>query len=927
MNWKHALLASSTLLAASIGATANAQAQAQAQPRPAAAASAGNTIEELVVTAEKREQSLQDVPIAISAFTAKQRDVVGITTIQDYTNFTPGLVYSTFSDRASIRGIGRLSNIHAVDAAVAIYIDGVYTTSTVLAGGPPLQVDRVEVLRGPQGTLYGRNSIGGTINIITPRPTDHLYAEVRAIGENYGFTNFQVAASGPINDNLRVRFSGYKLDQRQGYYDNVNPGMPSEGAKRNEWEYQFQVDANLGEHVEAWVKYESLKWDDRGGPGARSGFLNGSYETGLLDPNFPIIYNPVHGYTTETGANGIVPGSLQQYNGGTTTTNPALQDPHDFNSNTPLHVSLDNVHVLATNVVYHAPTFDIKYIGGLQNYNYDLDGDGDASNVKSYQIPLAANSICGSIHTLYSIGRSPSDCAPLTVNGLDNYHYFEHPKWFSNEINITSTTDSPLQWIAGLYYYHETYSASTPSPDLYSPTTPQLQTPVLGAAPNPTGVWNLGDYKMTTESEAAFGQLDWKATDTLKFTAGLRYTKDHKFGAEYRRVVCFSDVCMPGLYTALGLNGFGPGTAANWGSLLGNLNALPGIGQALGLGNALAPLAGLGNGGFDLTTTLAPTTTAAGAKGVTDPVTCNAAGVCTQYKIDPATGNLVRHLGDTSDAWTGTLGVQWDPTPGTMGYARYSRGYKAFGFAAGSALDEPEAKPEFVNSYELGLKKNFGPTIQVNGALYYLDYRNLQAPVSIIVGPTTVDQFINIAKSRSMGLELDAIWQPIQPLRISLDYSYNNTRIQKSGTYVDVNDNVNTNAVSVVGNRLPQAPLNKVAVNANYTFDMSAGSLTVGGSYIYRDKAYANIFTQKWNEAPSWDQVDLRATWAARDNKYTVIAYVRNVFDTLGYDAAVPASQRNRDPAVATDQYLSGAQNVELTPPRTFGIELQYRFF
>ena len=109
-----------------------AQRIADAVGRPA------NEIEELVVTAEKREQSLQDVPVAISAFTSKQRDLVGISTVQDLTNFTPGFVYQSSNDRASMRGIGRLTNVHAVDGAVSIYIDGLFTTSTVLAGGPPL---------------------------------------------------------------------------------------------------------------------------------------------------------------------------------------------------------------------------------------------------------------------------------------------------------------------------------------------------------------------------------------------------------------------------------------------------------------------------------------------------------------------------------------------------------------------------------------------------------------------------------------------------------------------------------------------------------------------------------------------------------------------------------------------------------------------
>ena len=281
MKSKRYLLASSAVMAAVLVTSAHAQTKTATT---AAAVAEAPVIEELVVTAEKREQSLQDVPLAISAFSGKQRDLIGITSIQDYTNFTPGLVYSTFNDRASMRGIGRLTNIHAVDGAVAIYVDGVYTTSVVLAGNPPIETDRVEVLRGPQGTLYGRNAIGGTINIISPRPTDHPYAEVRAIAENYGFTNYQFAASGPLTEGLKVRLSGYKVDQTQGYYHNVNANMPTEGAKRNEWEYTFQASANLGENVETWIKYESLKWDNRGGPGARSSYLNAPYLWGGRSP-------------------------------------------------------------------------------------------------------------------------------------------------------------------------------------------------------------------------------------------------------------------------------------------------------------------------------------------------------------------------------------------------------------------------------------------------------------------------------------------------------------------------------------------------------------------------------------------------------------------------------------------------------------------
>ena len=194
MNCKHALMASSALLAATFAAQAHAQ--SHLAMTAAAAAASTNTIEELVVTAEKRSQSLQDVPVAVSAFTSERRDLIGITTVTDLTNFTPGLEYNAQNDRNTLRGVGRNTNVHAAEGSVAQYSDGIYTSSTVEAGKTPLFVDRLEVLRGPQGTLYGRNSIGGAINIISKRPTEDPYAEVRGQIQNYDHFILEAAASG-----------------------------------------------------------------------------------------------------------------------------------------------------------------------------------------------------------------------------------------------------------------------------------------------------------------------------------------------------------------------------------------------------------------------------------------------------------------------------------------------------------------------------------------------------------------------------------------------------------------------------------------------------------------------------------------------------------------------------------------------------------
>ncbi|MCR5877891.1 TonB-dependent receptor plug domain-containing protein [Phenylobacterium sp. J367] len=218
MRLKRQLLAASALVGASLMATS--------------AFAQSTTIEELVVTAEKREQSLQDVPVAVSAFTDERRETIGINSVQDLTNFTPGLTYSTNNDRINMRGIGRFTNNRSSEGGVAMYNDGVYTSSVTAFARSTLFIDRTEVLRGPQGTLYGRNSIGGAMNIISKRPTDDFYAEARAGLANYDAWMTEAAVSGPLFGNIRGRLAGSYSSQGEGYFKNLNPNGKDEGRHR-----------------------------------------------------------------------------------------------------------------------------------------------------------------------------------------------------------------------------------------------------------------------------------------------------------------------------------------------------------------------------------------------------------------------------------------------------------------------------------------------------------------------------------------------------------------------------------------------------------------------------------------------------------------------------------------------------------------------
>ena len=265
---KHFLLLTSAwgALALSSGAVHAAAATATATDN-----GGGTTIGELVVTAEKREQNLQTVPVAISAYTAAKRQLMGIDSIQDMTNFTPGLEYNSSTDRISLRGVGRQTNVLSADASVANYSDGIYETFAVGAGASTLFVDRVEVLRGPQGTLYGRNSIGGAINIISRHPTTTPYAEIRGTYANYNHFNLEAAVSGPITDNIQGRLSGNFEKQTQGWVHNIVPGAADEGNVIKQFYIEEQLQWKISDKLDFWEKVGMNQWaNGSGGPGAAS---------------------------------------------------------------------------------------------------------------------------------------------------------------------------------------------------------------------------------------------------------------------------------------------------------------------------------------------------------------------------------------------------------------------------------------------------------------------------------------------------------------------------------------------------------------------------------------------------------------------------------------------------------------------------------
>ena len=193
---------------------------------PLTAFSQSNIIEEIVVTAERRESTLQETPISISAFTTDDLRRAGIQTSQELADFTPGLVIQRdIIGKVVIRGIGAENFTIAGDPGVAINFDEAYIARSSAAIFDMYDMKRVEVLRGPQGTLYGRNATGGAINFISNKPTEEFEATVLVDVGDYDKARVEGAIGGTlVQDKLLGRLSGL-VHQRDGYTDNVFPNV------------------------------------------------------------------------------------------------------------------------------------------------------------------------------------------------------------------------------------------------------------------------------------------------------------------------------------------------------------------------------------------------------------------------------------------------------------------------------------------------------------------------------------------------------------------------------------------------------------------------------------------------------------------------------------------------------------------------------
>ncbi len=286
-----------------------------------------DVLEEIVVTAERRAVSMQDTAISITAFTGEQLARAGIETSEQLTGFTPGLnIQRDVIGKVVMRGIGTENFTVAGDPGVAVSIDGAYLSRSNVAIFDLYDLDRVEVLRGPQGTLYGRNATGGAINFITEKPTQELAGYISAEYGNYDKIRVEGAISGPLGEHVRARLSGL-THHRDGFTDNVFPGIGAgldELDDKDLWALRGQLEFRPSETLSILVSVDNYEDDSIASPykyiadpliyfgGApfpnplQSDLFTVSQGYELDTPGFPDWRAPSPGQASQTGASGTI---------------------------------------------------------------------------------------------------------------------------------------------------------------------------------------------------------------------------------------------------------------------------------------------------------------------------------------------------------------------------------------------------------------------------------------------------------------------------------------------------------------------------------------------------------------------------------------------------------------------------------------------
>lgn len=845
-------------------------------------------LEEVVVTAQRRSENVQNVPIAVSAFTAEALQSKGLTDIHALSNLTPGVnldAGSPFSgDRsvlsASIRGIGQDDFAFNLNPGVGVYLDGVFLARTIGANLNLLDVDRVEILKGPQGTLFGANTIGGAISIVTHNPGNEMRVIAEATGGKYDRRDVSFTADLPlIKDTLLTSIT--VASQNQTGWQKVIP-YPSSSPQGST---PFVVDPQS-----AYPKAGYATNDNYGGTGVTSmrakAIWNASdkltmtftgdwshedqtalpitvlgvYQGNLLSSTFSTLYNLCISNNAATINQAVSDASFGVFAVGSPTNQlfaglcgqPRAHVPGWSVGGAPLlgagYVGNGVSNGPAFyNPLYNASTAGAGYLGSSSPrllFNYAATNTGNPDTTYANGPDFARNDVWGfSLTGLYSLTDSMQlknivgyrqikwdigtdlDGTPETLQEVTDA---QHQWQISEEIQLTGKAfDNRLNYVTGLYYFKEHGYVHD-----YVPFESLLY------------VYDLDNIAENVDY-AAFVHADYALDEHWGFTAGGRFTSAQAY--------------------------FIGGQS--------DLNSFP-------VGSGLWPIIG-------------------------------APGTPFLRYFPPTPDSQSWHIFDP------TVGIQYHFNSDVMAYASWGKGFKAGGWTTRLSAVIPSPKdaeygPEYSKTYEFGIKSEWlNRHLLINAAAYFTDYNGIQLNIQQGISPV----YTNAGNAKIKGAELE--FQSIvgnSGLKLNGALSY----IDAYYTYVNPVANIPQHALpdgttvcpagppicglagpgSPLDAKLPKTPKWKFTFDPEYDILLpNQASIRVIPAYTYTSEMFSDSLNTPELRRPTTRMFDASIHYTAPDEQYDFAVGGTN----LSNDRFVTAGSPN---------YGAGEVSGYYNPPR-----------
>lgn len=446
---------------------------------------ASDGIEDIVVTARRVEENLQTTPVAVTAMTGQMLEDRGIKDVTELSGSTPNLVLQASGANGSsktpaifLRGLGQADNVLTADPAVGLYLDGVYIARNTGAILDLVDLERVEILRGPQGTLFGKNTIGGAINLVSQKPSDSFDASAELTAGNYSRIAGKAMVNLPIGENLALRLSGY-ANKQDGYIDLVNyPGR--EFGDDKTWGGRGQLRWRPANNLTVDLAVDYSSTHNTGAPAV----LLGTYPSALTPTFYNLLFSGDPSCMTPAGqqSNSACFGPVQ------VPADPRVSKATFFSRSLEKIDPVNSFDALGVNLTlnWEISSLTINSITSYRRFRSDYSGDGG---------------LFGGLFFQTSADRQDAE-------------------QYSQEIQISGQAlDDRFKWLVGGYFFYE-YTFSHVDVLSALAAAPFLGTtyPLLTDNAEPTHTYNV----------AAFGQATFDLTSWLHLTGGLRWTYEKK---------------------------------------------------------------------------------------------------------------------------------------------------------------------------------------------------------------------------------------------------------------------------------------------------------------------------------------------------------------------------------------------------------------